>query len=200
MELALDLTKRYTYEDYVSWGQDVLCELFDGFVKFMSSPSFRHQDIEFTLERSLRGLVKVDKWQYKVVHGIDVRFIEEDSIEHVFCPDISVIGDLSRLHKNYYAGAPLMVIEILSPSTLKKDMNLKFNVYERFGVPVYWVVDSEAKSIVAFQLQEDGKYDDGTLYECGSKVPVSIFEGAEIDTEDIFTESTVKPVDLKIKY
>jgi Uma2 family endonuclease len=52
-------------------------------------------------------------------------------------------------------------------------------------VKEYWVVYPVEKGIEVFLLQPDGKYDEGTRYETG-KIPVSIFDGREIDIDDVF--------------
>ena len=77
-------------------------------------------------------------------------------------------------------------MEVLSPSTLKNDWNYKFNLYEAAGVREYWIVDPKPKTVYVFLLQPDGKYDLGTVYECPKKVPVHIFEGLEIDLNELF--------------
>jgi Uma2 family endonuclease len=83
-------------------------------------------------------------------------------------------------------GAPDLIVEVLSPSTLKYDWNYKFNLYETAGVREYWIVDPKAKVVNVFLLQPEGKYDLGTVYECNQKAPVHIFEGLEIDLNELF--------------
>jgi Uma2 family endonuclease len=80
------------------------------------------------------------------------------------------------------------VVEILSPSTLKKDWNYKFNLYEKAGVREYWIVNPKAKIVNVFILQSDGYYDNGTEYSYPQKAPVYIFDGLEIDLEELFSE------------
>jgi Uma2 family endonuclease len=99
-----------------------------------------------------------------------------------------VICDLAKLDDRGCIGAPDLIVEVLSPSTLKYDWNYKFNLYEAAGVREYWIVDPLAKTVNAFILQPDGKYDNGAVYECHQKAPVFIFEGLEIDLKDLFEE------------
>jgi Uma2 family endonuclease len=68
-------------------------------------------------------------------------------------------------------GAPDLVVEILSPSTSQKDLNEKFQLYEKHGVREYWVVDPGNRSILVYHLAPDGRYDSGELRE-----PVREFE------------------------
>ncbi|MDR0724703.1 MAG: Uma2 family endonuclease [Prevotellaceae bacterium] len=92
--------------------------------------------------------------------------------------------DLSKLDERGCLGAPDFIAEIQSPSTARYDLIEKFNLYEAVGVREYWVVFLD-EAVQVFLLQPDGKYDNGTLYETG-KIPVTIFDGIEIDLNDIF--------------
>jgi Uma2 family endonuclease len=97
-----------------------------------------------------------------------------------------VVCDLSKLDERGCCGAPDMIVEILSPSTHKKDITEKFDLYEASGVKEYWIVHPYEKVIQVFLLQEDGKYDEGTTYEWGGEVPVYIFNNHPIAFDDIF--------------
>ena len=191
MELSLDLTKRYSYADYLTWADDKLRELIDGFIKIMS-PAAKpiHQKVSVEIISELRTFVKRNKCNCKVYHNIDVRLpkngdIADNKIFDVVQPDICVICDPSKIDDNGCIGAPDLVIEIQSFSTAKYDLNEKFKLYESSGVREYWVVYPNERGIEVFMLQTDGKYDNGTRYERG-KIPVTIFNGYEIDLEDIF--------------
>ena len=98
---------------------------------------------------------------------------------------ICVICDPSKIDDNGCLGAPDLIVEIQSFSTAKYNLNEKFKLYKASGVREYWVVYPLEGGIEVFLLQPDGKYDNGTRYERG-KIPVNIFNGYEIDFEDIF--------------
>jgi Uma2 family endonuclease len=68
------------------------------------------------------------------------------------------------------------------------DYGKKFNYYQMHGVKEYWIVNPDEQTILAFILQEDGKYDAGALYEFEGKIPVYIFDNYPIDLNDIFEE------------
>jgi Uma2 family endonuclease len=149
-----------------------------------------HQRVSVELISELRTFVKKNKGNCKVYHDIDVRFpkngeVSDNKIFDVVQPDICVICDPSKVDDNGCIGAPDLVVEIQSFSTAKYDLNEKFKLYEAFGVREYWVVYPREGGIEVFLLQSDGKYDNGTRYEHG-KIPVTIFDGYEIDLEDIF--------------
>jgi Uma2 family endonuclease len=192
MELSLDLNKRYTYADYLTWLDDKRRELVDGFIRMMSpAPVENHQRISSNLLVGLHQVIKKNKGKCRVYHApFDVRLPkngekEDNLIYTVVQPDICIVCDLSKLDKRGCLGAPDLIAEIQSPSTAKFDLNEKFNLYESVGVREYWVVFPADEEILVFLLQPDGKYDKGTLYEEG-KVPVNIFDGIEIDLKEIF--------------
>ena len=193
MELLLDMNKRYTYADYLTWLDDKRRELIHGFIKMMSpAPRSVHAEVSFNISWQLGAIVKKNKGRCKVFPApFDVRFPKQketadDKIDTVVQPDICVICDLSKIDEFGCCGAPDMIVEILSPSTLKKDITEKFALYEESGVKEYWIVQPKDKAINVFILQESGKYDAGTLYELKGKVPVHIFDNYLIDLDDIF--------------
>ena len=192
MELQLDLTKRYTYADYLTWMDDKRRELIDGFIKMMTpAPQRVHAKFNHKMAWHLETIVRKNKGKCEVYSApFDVRFpnggMEHNQIYTVVQPDICVICDLSKLDDLGCCGAPDMIVEILSPSTAKRDMNDKFNLYEEHGVKEYWMVHPKDKTVNVFLLQENGKYDDGVLYEFKGKAPVHIFDNCLIDLDDVF--------------
>ena len=192
MELSLDLTKRYTYADYLTWLDDKARELINGMIKMLPAPRRKHADVSYSISWYLGAILKKNKCKCKVYTApFDVRFPKNgetayDKIDTVVQPDICVVCDLSKLDERGCCGAPDMIVEILSPSTGKKDMTEKFVLYEESGVMEYWIVYPDSKAIAVFLLQDDGKYDAGTVYELEGKVPVHVFDDHLIDLDDIF--------------
>jgi Uma2 family endonuclease len=189
MELLLDPNKRYTYADYLTWLDDKRRELIDGFIRMMSAPQAQHQIIIGNLVVELGLIIKRNKGKCQIYPApFDVRLPkngeqENNQIYTVVQPDICIVCDPSKLDENGCLGAPDFIAEIYSPSTIKYDLNEKFDLYESVGVREYWVVLPAA--VLVFILQSDGKYDKVTVYEDG-KVPVHIFDGIEIDFNDIY--------------
>jgi Uma2 family endonuclease len=190
----LDESKRYTYADYLTWLDDKRRELINGFIHLMSAPNELHARIAYNWGLWTGIFILKHKGKCRVYHApFDVRLpknneTEDDKIDNVVQPDICVICDLSKLDKKGCIGAPDLIVEVLSPSTFKKDWNHKFNLYEASGVREYWIVDPKGKKVNVFLLQPDGKYDSGTVYECNQKAPVRIFEGLKIDLKKLFEE------------
>ena len=192
-ELSLDMNKRYTYADYLTWWDNKSRELIHGFINMMSpAPRLGHAIISKNIYRQLDFIVTKNKGKCQVFYApFDVRLpkqgeIADNKIDTVVQPDICIICDLSKLDEQGCCGAPDMIVEILSPSTLKKDVTEKFDLYEESGVKEYWIVHPKDKAINVFLLQKDGKYDKGTVYELKGKVPVHVFDNYLIDLDDIF--------------
>ena len=192
MELVLNLNRRYTYADYLTWIDDVRRELIEGFIKLMPAPRDIHVDVSYNISLHLGLFLLKNKGKCKVRPApFDVRFPvngenDNDKIYTVLQPDLSVICDLSKLDEYGCLGAPDMIVEVLSPSTAKHDWKYKFDIYEKHGVREYWIVHPKEKSVNVFILQSDGQYDAGRVYEQAGKIPVHIFDGYMIDYDDIF--------------
>ena len=192
--LNLDESIRYTYADYLTWLDDKRRELINGFIHLMSVPLRRHARILLKTVRAIDNFIELKKGKCHVYQApFDVRLPlydskDDDKIYDVVQPDICIVCDLSKLDDKGCIGAPDLIVEVLSPSTLKYDWNYKFNLYETAGVKEYWIVDPKAGVANVFLLQTDGKYDLGTVYESGQKAPVHILEGLEIDISELFED------------
>jgi Uma2 family endonuclease len=192
MELTLDLNKRYTYADYLTWMDDVRRELIEGFIKLLPAPRSIHAKVSYNITGNLWAILKRNQGKCNVFYApFDVRLSKNgetanDKIYTVVQPDICVICDPSKIDKRGCCGAPDMIIEINSPSTGRRDLHDKFLLYEESGVKEYWIVYPESEAITVFLLQNDGKYDAGTVYEFEGQVPIHIFDGSTIDLKDIF--------------
>jgi Uma2 family endonuclease len=160
----------------------------------MMSPAPRrvHADVSTNIVKHLLSVLAKNKGKCKVYYApFDVRFPQNgetahDKIYTVVQPDICVVCDLSKLDELGCCGAPDMIVEVLSPSTFKKDVTEKFALYEEHGVKEYWIVHPKDRAINVYLLQENGKYDAGTLYEWEGKIPVHVFDNYLIDLNDIF--------------
>ena len=196
MELTLDLNRQYTYADYLTWVDNKMRELLNGFVRLMSpAPTLKHAIVSSRLGNFLFNFIDRNNGNYLVFYApFDVRFPKnpdqtaDDQIYTVVQPDICVVCDPSKLEERGCLGAPDMVVEILSLSSQRYDLNEKFNIYEAGGVKEYWVVSPKEKGINVFILQDDGKYDAGTVYEGNTQVPVQTLKGLIISTEALFRD------------
>lgn len=72
-------------------------------------------------------------------------------------PDLCVICDPNKLDDKGCIGAPDLIVEILSPGNSKREMKLKYELYQEQGVSEYWVVRPEERNIHIYVLK-DGQY------------------------------------------
>ena len=158
----LDLTKKYTYADYLTWQFDEMVELIKGKILRMSpAPKRFHQEYSGNIYFEIKTFLKTKPC--KVYEApFDVRLIknknkENGQIETVVQPDICVICDLDKLDDLGCVGSPDLIVEVVSKSSKKRDYHDKFDLYEENGILEYWIVDPDAKSVDVFVL-EDEKY------------------------------------------
>jgi Uma2 family endonuclease len=157
----LDLKASYTYADYLMWQFKERVELIKGKIFKMSpAPSSFHQDISGNLFFELRNFI--NKGSCKLYAApFDVRLIniKESTADHqittVVQPDLCVICDRSKIDEKGCIGAPDLIIEILSPGNSKKEMDIKYDLYEENGVQEYWIVNPSEKTIAIFVLQNE---------------------------------------------
>jgi Uma2 family endonuclease len=190
MGMPVRKERQYTYADYLTWPENERWELFDGIPYNMSpAPSLKHQRVLRELFRQIANYL-VGKSCEVFPAPFDVRLpIENESdeeVENIVQPDISVICDRSKLDKKGCRGAPDFVIEILSPSSSRKDRMVKFYTYERFGVKEYWLVSPEDKTVEVFILGDDGKYSRPEFYTETHRIQSKILDGLKIDLEEVF--------------
>ena len=189
--------QRYSYADYLSWTDDKMRELIDGIAYAFSAPFRKHAHACSVFMVKIGSFITRRKGKCKIYTApFDVRLpmdgeASDNKIYNVVQPDICVICDPSKLDERGCIGAPDLVVEVISPSTCKKDITLKFNLYEKSGVKEYWIVYPNDKAVTVFLLQPEGNYDEGTTYELingANKVPVLTLEGLVIDLEELFDD------------
>ena len=175
MSIVIDINKKYSVVDYLSWNDNIRRELIDGVVKLMSGINRWHNNVTFGLSRIF--IPALDKGRqenkfdyYAFCSPFDV-FLSEDTVVQ---PDFGIVCDLSKVKDNGIYGSPDFIVEILSPSSLKRDAQEKFSLYEKYGVKEYWIISPVEKYVNVFLLKSDGKYDDGTLYELKTNLEISL--------------------------
>lgn len=183
---------KYTYKDYLKWPDEERWEIIDGIPYNMSpAPTRKHQKISGELFASIHNYLKDKKCEVYSA-PFDVRLFVDNVIDeettNVVQPDIAVICDPYKLDDRGCKGSPDLIIEIVSPSTLKKDLKEKFYLYERAGVKEYWIIYPDEKTIVSYILNEDGKYGRPEVYSEEDSIKVGVLELLEINLIDIFTD------------
>ncbi len=183
--------ERYTFADVLTWEGNDRIELIDGEVYMMAPPSRIHQKISVAITSQLYIFLEGKKCEvYPAPFG--VRLFEKDgdtpeNVDTMVEPDISVICDKKKLDKHGCKGAPDLVIEILSPSTLRHDRFVKLGLYQWAGVREYWIVEPETRTVQVYTLKN------GILMPCAFYGPedvakVNVLDGCFIELAKVFTE------------
>ena len=178
--------QRYTYEDYCTWDDGERWELIDGIAYAMApAPPTSHQGVSRDILLQIGGFLRGKKCE---VFGapFDVRLNSKTKNNTVVQPDLVVICDKSKIDNKGCDGAPDMVVEILSPSSVSHDVFRKYALYQKAGVREYWIVDPDAKTVVTHILK-DGVYS-GMVYEQSDIVPVSVLDGCTVNLAEVFEE------------
>lgn len=175
---------RYTYADYYSWDDGKRWELIDGEIFDMSpGPGYAHQSISVRLILRLAPFLQGKPCQ--IFHApFDVRLNADGDDDTVVQPDIIVVCDKSKLDERGCKGAPDFIVEILSPYHKTHDRITKLELYRRYGVREYWIVDPAEKSVQANVLH-DGLY---VISMYVDEAPVKVLEGFTVNVKELFPE------------
>ena len=158
--------------------------------KFIMSPApnLTHSIIMGRLFSIFRNYIDENDIKAEVFSdNTDVYFSKE---EH-YMPDVSVVCNSSMvINGKKILGAPDLVIEVLSESTKNNDLGLKKDVYEKYGVREYWIVDPWIRQIKVFnfvngKFKLNGEYQVSDI-EDNNKIKVSIFKGMVVDIRKVF--------------
>ena len=185
----LDLTKQYTYADYLTWKFNERVELIKGWIYKMSpAPNFNHQRVSVNLTLEIGNFLKKSSCQL-VVAPFDVRLFKKKGVDAkiltVVQPDLCIICDIKKLDTKGCLGAPEFVIEIVSPGNSKKELKTKFELYQENGVQEYWVVEPIEQSVHQFILV-DKKFELVKIYFNDDKIESKLFKNLKFALSDIF--------------
>ena len=190
--MALPAEKeRYTFADVLTWDEDERIEIINGEAVMMAPPSRIHQKVSVAITSQLYNFLEGKKCEvYPAPFG--VRLFEKDGdspddVDTMVEPDISVVCDKNKLDKHGCKGAPDLVVEILSPSTLRHDRFVKLSLYQRAGVREYWIVEPETQTVQVYTL-ENGILHPRAFYGPGDVAKVNVLEGCFIELGKVFTE------------
>ncbi len=186
----LDVNKKYTYADYLTWRFKERVELIKGkLFKMSPAPKTRHQKVSNNINGEIWTFLK-EKPCVVFTAPFDVRLPQKKGkiSKTVVQPDICVICDRTKLDERGCVGPPDLIVEILSKSTSKKDLHDKKDLYEENRVLEYWVVHPNDGTLIQFVLNKKTKYEQKGIFTLGDKVPSHALKGFELDMDEIFRE------------
>ncbi len=191
MQLSdLDLSKTYSYADYLQWTFEERLELIKGKIfKMTPAPASRHQYILWIISGELYAYLKGKKCSAYPA-PFDVRLPrkgenEDRKIFTVVQPDICVICNPLKVDSKGCTGAPDIVIEILSPGNKQKELLNKYEVYEESGVAEYWIISQQDETFLKYVLV-DGRYQASRPMITGDVITTDILPGFELPLDTVF--------------
>jgi len=150
--MATGLKQKLDYDDYAGIPPDRnRYEIIDGDLCVTPAPSPLHQRVSKRLQRMLEAYFEVRGLGEAFDAPIDLILTRHDVVQ----PDLVVVSDPTQVSKRGIEGAPLLVVEILSPSTGNQDRNVKSRRYAALGIRHYWLVDPEARRFECYRAEGD---------------------------------------------
>ncbi|KKI90665.1 hypothetical protein WQ54_19435 [Bacillus sp. SA1-12] len=172
---------KVTYAEYLTWPEEPRYEIIDGIPFMQAVPSRQHQRIVTQITGELYTFLKGKTCEvYAAPFDVRLSASEDEEEYHVVQPDISVICDERKLDDKGCKGAPDLIVEVLSPSTWRRDRIEKLNQYQRHGVKEYLLIYPNEKIIEQYILEENGMYGTPNIYNDKDLFRANIFPELEI--------------------
>ncbi|MFM7856507.1 MAG: Uma2 family endonuclease [Flammeovirgaceae bacterium] len=135
--------------------QGTLAELIDGQIFMSPAPTNKHQRVLLAIYKLVDKLVSEENLGEIFVSPSDVYF---DDHSNAVQPDlyfVSTDNNMKVLDDEPNRGVPDLIVEILSPSNNRYDLDVKWRLYEKFGVKEYWIIDPATKEALIYQLENN---------------------------------------------
>lgn len=175
---------RFTYEDYLHFPDDrKRYQIIDGEVYMVPAPVPYHQIVSSNIEFMLRSFVSKHNLGQVFRAPCDVILSNEDVVQ----PDIFFISKnrLKIITEKNIAGPPDLIIEVLSPYTEKLDRAIKRDLYARYEVLEYWLVDLATKEIEILTIS--GKeFSSMGAYDINDAFESKVIKGLLLKVEEAF--------------
>ena len=174
--------KRWTYEEYYKLDDNQRHEIFDGNLLMAPAPDTWHQSWLNDINLFLSQFVKRQKLGRIFIAPIDVVLDPENTVQ----PDIVFVSadNAGIIQRRAIFGTPDLLIELISPSSVRRDRYDKKELYARFGVKEYWIGDPANKSLEILTLKE-GRYELYCAAETQGKLNSLVLAGLEFDLTEI---------------
>lgn len=145
---------RHTLDDYYRLPSERRVELIDGTFFEMEAPNSLHQEIISILQYHFTDYVRKNKGTCKVYGSpIDVQLDQDDRT--MVQPDLLVVCNRDKISRFGIYGAPDFCLEVVSPSSGKKDVLLKNYKYANAGVREYWIILPKEKKLLVYNYEKD---------------------------------------------
>jgi Uma2 family endonuclease len=176
-------SKHWTFNDLAQFDETERYEIYDGrLIPLAPAPSLHHQRIVGRLYLVLIGFTQPRDLGEIILSPADVILSDDNTAQ----PDLLFVAkENAGILKNQVVGAPDLVVEILSPSSIRRDRHDKLEQYARFGVKEYWIVDLANRSIEVLVLERD-RFTVHSIAAENGQVESRVLAGLKIDLGQVF--------------
>ena len=180
--MTTGLTRKLDYGDYVRLPDDgKRYEILDGELYVTPAPSPLHQRVSKRLQRKLEDYFEARELGEVFNAPIDMILGRHDVAQ----PDILVVTNPGQISGRGIEGAPLLVVEVLSPSTRSHDRGVKMRRYAALAIPYYWIVDPESHWVARYRPDGDS-YQHVETGEGNAELAPSDWPGLRISLADLW--------------
>ena len=163
----------YTVEDYRALPEEQRVELIDGYFYDMAAPTFLHQLTAGEIHRPVANYIYDNHGNCKpLIAPVDIQLDCDEKT--MVQPDIAILCHDDKVHTWGVYGAPDFILEVISPSTKRKDYTKKLTKYMNAGVREYWIMDPYQEIVLVYFF---GKEICPVIYGIGDAIPVGIYDG-----------------------
>lgn len=174
----------FTYDDYLALPNDgKRYEIIEGDLSMTPAPSPRHQAVQLRLGSLLLAYLDKHALGRVFVSPIDLVLSMVDVVQ----PDLLFVGQ-SRSHiiaEKNIVGIPNLIVEILSPSSTTRDQEEKLSLYQRYGLPEYWIVDPDSQTVEVY-LSAANRLEKVETLKTGEQLRSRQIPGLVLDLSEIF--------------
>lgn len=175
-------------EEYLKMREenDSILEYIDGVVYMSPSPSTKHQRISSKLQ--IKMGIYLDGKPCEVFSAPYDIELKREGLEgtKIVIPDLSIICDKSGFTESKYVGVPSLIVEILSPSNQSHDLITKLNLYMKYGVQEYWIINPMLESVTIYTLNDEGMYEQLDMKTSIGMLKSKVLDGFTVDLKEIF--------------
>lgn len=181
----INVKTKLTFADYLETSDDERYELLNGELVLSPSPKEIHQYISGILYLRLGTFVRERRLGKVYFAPFDVVLSDTDVVQ----PDLLFISNerAGIITQDNVCGAPDLVVEILSPSTVDRDRTIKLDLYATHGVEEYWMVDPDSRTVMVM-LRGESRFEIGGIYGLGHTLHSPILEGFTIEVKELFED------------
>ena len=182
-DMDVSKVELHTIDEIRALPEGKRAELLDGVWYDMAAPGTQHQRLVMSLSSALHEHIRSKGGKCEVFPAPFAVFLNEKNETYVE-PDVSVICDASKLKQDGCHGAPDLVIEITSPSTLSRDYVYKLNKYQAEGVREYWIVDPTKETVMIYDFSNPEDSGFLNVVDFDEPVPCTVFPDLNLVVAD----------------